>query len=72
MDIVTAIKVELTRKNMKMFQLADLLGISRQALSKRVNGRVEFTLSEVCKVASALDMSTSELLSNAEAEKKCP
>lgn len=68
MDIVTAIKVELVRKSMKMSQLADRLGISRQTFSKKMNGHVGFTIDEVCQIAANFGMTPVELLSNAEEE----
>lgn len=70
MDLVTAIKVELARKNMRMFQLADLLGLSRVSLSKKMNGHTEFTVGELYNLADTFGMSASELLSNAENEKE--
>ncbi|RRD61391.1 helix-turn-helix transcriptional regulator [Leucobacter sp. OH1287] len=59
MDLVTAIKVELARKNMRMFQLADLLGLSRVSLSKKMNGHTEFTVGELYNLADTFGMSAS-------------
>lgn len=45
--------------------LAGILGITREALSARLNGRARWTLSEVAALARALDLDLYALLDSA-------
>lgn len=60
---VTAnIRAEVARKGKNQGDLAKLLGITRQGISQRMLGRVDFRVSEVQKIADYLGVPMAALL----------
>lgn len=53
-------KAALVRKGITSGELAEMIGISRQSLSYRMNNIVEFRISEVEKIAQILGLSLEE------------
>lgn len=54
------LKAALARKGMTATALAEMIGISRQSLSYRINNSVEFRISEVEKISQILGLSLEE------------
>lgn len=53
-------KAALVRKGMTAGDLAEMIGISRQSLSYRMNNIVEFRISEVEKISQILELTLEE------------
>lgn len=56
------IRAEMARKRKTQTQLAAMLGLSQSGVSERLNGRVEFSASQLYRVSEWLDVSVSALL----------
>lgn len=56
----------MARRNKTQIHVADLLGITRQAVSRRLLGHVPFRIDELQKIADMLEVSVSELLADDE------
>lgn len=54
--LATAIRVELARRNLRQQDLACGIGISEVSVSRRMSGRIEWTISEVEAVARFLNV----------------
>lgn len=65
MDIRAAIRAEQGWHKLNDSQLAEKAGIVQSTFSRRMNGR-EFKLVEIQKIAKALELPLSELISKAE------
>ena len=50
----------MAERGLTVTELAEMLGISRQATSDKVNGKGKITLTDAQTIASALHMSTEE------------
>ena len=46
------LKAEIARHNLKTADLAKLLGVSLKTVTNKLDGKTEFTLSEIKKIAS--------------------
>lgn len=57
---VNEFKAALVRKGLTAGDLAEMIGISRQSLSYRMNNIVEFRISEVEKVSQILGLTLEE------------
>lgn len=57
------IKALMTVRNMKRSELAEKLGISYNTLTKKLNGKREFSINEVLKIKKIFDMDV-ELCAN--------
>lgn len=66
LSLQTELKVEMVRKEYDIGTLAKDAGMSRQTLSKKLNGHVEFTYGEIGQLARALNVPLSELIRRAE------
>ena len=55
-NISLAIRGELARRDMTQRELAGLLCMSQQALSRRLRGDVPFTAAEVARIARTLNV----------------
>lgn len=53
---VNELRAEIARKGIQHNELADYIGISATAFSKKINGKNEFKLSEITKIAKMLDI----------------
>lgn len=51
------LEAELKRKNVTQSELAKVLGISSNTISRKMNGESEFTLREVMKIKKTLGVS---------------
>lgn len=56
------IREAMNRDHLTQAAVADLLGISREAVSARLNGRTLWTVSEVAALGRALDINPGVLL----------
>lgn len=61
-DVGTEVRVWLTRRSLSQRALADSLGIAQSALSRRLRGAMDFSISELGQIATLLDISLAELL----------
>lgn len=52
----------MARRRKSQADIADLLGITRQGVSQRLLGRVDFRLSEVQQIATFLEVSVADLI----------
>lgn len=59
------VRAELARKNKTAAELAVVLGCTPQTVGRRLNGRVDFTVTEIMRIAEWLDLNASELLKDA-------
>ena len=59
------IRAELARKGKTQADLAELLGITQQGISRRMLGHVDFRLGEITKIADFLGVTVAALLSEA-------
>lgn len=50
----------MAERGLEVTKLAELLGISRQAASAKINGKTPISLTDAHKIATALDMSKEE------------
>lgn len=57
----TPIKSILKQKGIKQNKLAEILGLSCNSISKKINGKAEFKASELMKIASFLEVDISAL-----------
>lgn len=55
-DVIGTIKAEAARRDVSHAQLAEVLGLSRASMSRRMSGDVEFSASEVGRIADHLDV----------------
>lgn len=60
--VAATARAEVARRRVSQEELADALGISQGAVSRRLLGRVEFSLTELEKTAELLKMPVEELL----------
>lgn len=56
------IRAEIARRGKNQIHIAEVLGITRQAVSRRLRGDVEFRASEVTAIADYLGVPASVLL----------
>ncbi|MEE3066541.1 MAG: helix-turn-helix transcriptional regulator [Actinomycetota bacterium] len=61
------VRAELARRGKTQEDIAGLLGFTRQAVSRRFLGRVEFRVNELQAIAEYLDVPMSALVDPAEA-----
>lgn len=59
------VKAELARRGKTQRDLADLLGLSTQAISRRLTGRLPFDVDELSAVAAYLGMPVASLFNDA-------
>ncbi len=56
------IRAEVARAGKNQADIAELLGITRQAVSQRMLGRVDFRISEITAIANYLGVPSSALI----------
>lgn len=66
-DVSGNIRAELARQRKTQEHLAAVLGITRQAISRRMRGYVVFDIDELRKIAHYLDVPLAELIDDARA-----
>ncbi len=64
-EVVRNIRVEMARHDLTQAQLAERLGISQVAVSKRLRGVVPISVAELLRVAELLNVSAADLLRDA-------
>lgn len=60
--VAANIRAELARQRVSQAQVAERLGLSQAAVSRRLSGQTPFEIDEVAEVASLLDVAPSHLL----------
>lgn len=55
-------RAELARRDVSQALVAERLGLSQAAMSRRLRAKVEFTVSELVTIADVLDVDPSALL----------
>ncbi|WP_373202627.1 helix-turn-helix transcriptional regulator [Mycobacterium marinum] len=65
--VAANVRAELARKNKRQEHLADLLGFTRQAVSQRLLGRVDFRVAELQAIADYLEVPISALVGDSKA-----
>jgi antitoxin component HigA of HigAB toxin-antitoxin module len=63
--VATALRVELARRNVPQGDAAQHIGKSKQALSRKMTGRVPFTVDEVVALANVYGLDVAEVLTDA-------
>ena len=53
-SVAAEIRAEMARQQVSQQHIADALGVSRQAVSRRITGEVPWDIAEMSKVAAAL------------------
>lgn len=66
MDFATEVRVEMTRKNVSIIQLAEETGMNRHTLASRLSGKTNFTAGELSRIGSALGTTGAALMERAE------
>lgn len=56
------VRAEVARKRLRQAQMATALGMTQQALSRRMTGDVEFSASEVQAIANLLGVPVADLM----------
>lgn len=56
------VRAEMARRNVRQIALAKHLGLSQAAVSRRVNGETDFSVSELLAVAALLEVTPAALL----------
>ena len=65
--LIANIRAEMARNGKTQTDLAQLLGITRQSVSQRMLGRVDFRVSEVQAIATSLNVTVADLIGEAAA-----
>jgi len=60
------VRAEMARQGVTAASMARAIDVSRTSLSRKLNGRNEFTVAEMFRVAAFLGMTLSDLLRRAE------
>lgn len=60
--IAANVRAEMARLKLPQSEIGRVLGISQQAISKRLAGEVSFSVEEIHAVASRLGVSTADLI----------
>lgn len=58
-----ALKAAIIRNGMTQEQLAEMIGLAPNSISRKINGKNEFTLGEAQKIKEALSLSSEEVSS---------
>lgn len=60
------VRAEMARQRIRQITVARHLGLSQQAISRRMSGSIDFTVGELLSIASLLNVPASTLLDGAE------
>lgn len=63
--VADTLRAEMARSRVSQQELASRLGLTQQKISRRMSGRVAFSLDELEQIASALGLSVQDLVSGA-------
>lgn len=61
-SVATALRRLLREQRISQLRVAETLGRSQQAISRRLNGEVELTISELDEIANLLGRTSAEIL----------
>jgi transcriptional regulator with XRE-family HTH domain len=61
-NVAANVRAELARRRISQTTVAQRLGVSRQNVAQRLNGRVDFRVSELVAIAALLDVPVTALL----------
>jgi transcriptional regulator with XRE-family HTH domain len=61
-NVAANVRAELARKRISQTQIAEHLGVSRQNVAQRLNGRVDFRVGELIAIAALLDIPAAAFL----------
>jgi transcriptional regulator with XRE-family HTH domain len=61
-DVAANVRAELARRRIRQIDVAERLGVSRQNVSQRLNGSVDFRVGELIAIADLLGITVVELL----------
>ena len=64
--VACVVRVEMSSRRRTQTALAELLGVTRSTVAKRLSGEIPFDLVEIERVAAWLDLLPSELLARAD------
>lgn len=65
MDIATAIRMEMAKRNMTAKQISEATGLSKWQVSRTINGRREATILEIDAISGALGVTPWDLVRSA-------
>lgn len=65
--VVANVRAELARRRIKQGDVADKLGVSRQNVAQRLNGTVDFRISELIAIAELCGITVAELVDGVKA-----
>lgn len=65
-SVAANVKAEATRRGLVQSDLATALGVSRAAMSRRLTGEMEFSVSELITLADFLGVDTRQLLDSSQ------
>jgi transcriptional regulator with XRE-family HTH domain len=61
-QVAATIRAEMARRKVSQAQVADAIGVSQAAISRRLGGQTPFELDELTTVAGLLDMAVGDLI----------
>jgi transcriptional regulator with XRE-family HTH domain len=61
-NVAANVRAELARRRISQTTVAQRLGVSRQNVAQRLNGRVDFRVGELVAIAALLDVPVTALL----------
>lgn len=64
--ITTAIREKITARGLSQAETAQALGIGRQTFSRKLNGHVDFSLSELTRLAEVFNTTVADLMQRAD------
>lgn len=64
------IRAEMARQGMSQMKLGEALGCAQNAVSRRLTGKVNFSLSEIEQIAEVLDVPVDQLMPRPRLRKK--
>lgn len=59
----TSLKAAIMKRGLTQEKLAYMVNMSENSLSKKINGKVQFTLAEIHRMIHCLELSNEEILS---------
>ena len=67
--IVREIKAEMARQGINQSELGELVGRTQNAISRRLTGKVQFSMGEIEEIAQALDVTVDQLIPRAKSRR---
>ena len=61
-DVASEVRAAMARKRVKQNQLAEALGLHQSAISRRLSGEIEFSITDLVAIAKLLDVPLADLL----------